>query len=136
MKRASMQLIVRLRNRRGAVLVEFVLVSLILMFTIIGVIEFGRAVWTHNSLGHAAREGARWAIVRGNQSGRVADTAAVSAFVMSRTSIRPIAIATAWAPNKDPGSTVTVNVQHQFRAVVPIIPAITLSSRSRLVVSF
>src|SRR5688500_20255821 len=105
---------IRLRNRRGAVLVEFVLVSMILMFSIIGVIEFGRAVWTHNSLGHAAREGARLAIVRGNQSGRVADTAAVSAFVMSSTSIRPTAIATAWAPNKDPGATVTVNVAHQL----------------------
>src|SRR5687767_3857600 len=136
MKRASMQLIVRLRNRRGAVLVEFVLVSLILMFTIIGIIEFGRAVWTHNSIGHAAREGARWAIVRGNESGRVADTAAVRAHVFTRVGVRPLTVTTVWSPNKNPGSTVTVTVQHSFRAVVPIVPQITLSSRSRMVISF
>lgn len=126
----------RFRNRRGSVLVEFVLITAILLFSIIGIMEFGRAVWTHNSLSHAAREGARWAIVRGNESGRVADTAAVSSYVLSRIGTRPLAINTVWSPDKDPGSTVTVTVQHQFRAVVPIVPPITLSSRSRLVISF
>ena len=126
----------RLRNRRGAVIIEFVLIALILLLCILGVIEFGRAVWTHNSLSHAAREGARWAIVRGNESGRVTDTAAVTSFVFTRTEARPLAVSTVWSPNKDPGSTVTITVQHQFRAVVPIIPQITLSSRSRMVVSF
>lgn len=126
----------RFRNRRGAVLVEFVMISLIFMMAIVGVIEFGRAVWTHNTVGHVAREGARWAIVRGNESGRIADTAAVSAYILSRIGTRPLAISTVWAPDKNPGSTVTVTVQHPFRAVVPIIPQITLSSRSRMVVSF
>jgi Flp pilus assembly protein TadG len=126
----------RYRNRRGAVLIEFVMISAILMMSIIGVMEFGRAVWTRNSLGHAAREAARWAIVRGNESGRVADTAAVSAFVLSKIGTRPLSINTVWSPNKDPGSTVTVTVQHQFRAVVPIVPQVMLSSRSRMVISF
>ena len=124
------------RNRRGAVLIEFVMISMLLLLSIIGVMEFGRAVWVHNSLSHAAREGARWAIVRGNQSGRVADTAAVSSYVLTKTSTRPVAVSTVWSPNKDPGSTVTVTVQHSFRAVVPIIPTITLGSRSRMVISF
>lgn len=126
----------RFRNRRGAILIEFVMISLLLLLSIIGVMEFGRAVWVHNSLSHAAREGARWAIVRGNQSGRVADTAAVSSYVLTKTSTRPVAVNTVWSPNKDPGSTVTVTVQHSFRAVVPIIPTITLGSRSRMVISF
>lgn len=126
----------RFRNRRGAVLVEFVTISALLMLSIIGVIEFGRAMWTHNSLSHAAREGARWAIVRGNESGRVADTAGVSTYVLSRIGTRPLSVTTVWSPDKDPGSTVTVTVQHQFRAVVPIVPQVTLSSRSRMVISF
>src|SRR5687768_17014002 len=81
-----------LRNRRGAVVVEFALIATLLVSMIVGVVDFGRAVWVRVSVGHAAREGARWAIVRGSESGRVADTAAVGAYVRSKIPISPLAV--------------------------------------------
>ena len=124
------------RQRRGVVIVEFAVVALILVSLIIAVVEFGRAVWVRNTVGHAAREGARWAIVRGNESGRPTDDAAVSAYVQSKIPITGLTVTTTWTPNKDPGSVVQVRVQSAFTAVIPMIPAVTLTGTSRMVIAF
>jgi hypothetical protein len=48
-----------LRNHEGAALLEFALAFPILMFTILGVIEFGRVLWTQNALHYAVEQAAR-----------------------------------------------------------------------------
>jgi len=48
-------------SERGATLVEFALAVTVLLTSMFGVIEFGRALWTHNALTDAARRGARYA---------------------------------------------------------------------------
>ena len=52
---------------RGQELVEYAIVFIVLMTLVLGVIEFGIIVFTQNSLSNAAREGARFAVVRDNQ---------------------------------------------------------------------
>jgi Flp pilus assembly protein TadG len=47
----------------GQTLVEFALVCLLFFILIFGIIEFGRALWTWNSIVHATRTGARYAVV-------------------------------------------------------------------------
>ena len=51
----------RKSNERGATLVEFSIAATVFLVVVFGVIEFGRALWTHNALSDAARRGARYA---------------------------------------------------------------------------
>jgi hypothetical protein len=74
----------RRRGSRGQGLVEIALVAPILLLLILGIFEAGRFVLYYHSLNHAAREGARLAIVRGENafsgcpSGPVAPTSPYS----------------------------------------------------------
>ncbi|HEV8186675.1 MAG TPA: TadE/TadG family type IV pilus assembly protein [Pyrinomonadaceae bacterium] len=48
-------------SERGATLVEFSIAVTVLLTSMFAVVEFGRALWTHNALTDAARRGARYA---------------------------------------------------------------------------
>lgn len=50
-------------KERGSTLVEFSIAATVFLTAMFGVIEFGRALWTHNALTDAARRGARYAVV-------------------------------------------------------------------------
>jgi Flp pilus assembly protein TadG len=50
-------------NERGSTLVEFAIGVTVFATAMFGVIEFGRALWTHNALTDAARRGARYAVL-------------------------------------------------------------------------
>jgi Flp pilus assembly protein TadG len=50
------------RRERGATLVEFAIGATVFLTAMFAVIEFGRALWTHNALADAARRGARYAV--------------------------------------------------------------------------
>lgn len=49
-------------DQRGASLVEFAIAATVFMTAMFAVLEFGRALWTHNALSDAARRAARYAI--------------------------------------------------------------------------
>jgi Flp pilus assembly protein TadG len=51
------------QGQRGAAIVEFALVALIFLTLLIGVMEFGRWLFTLNAAGEATRLGARLAVV-------------------------------------------------------------------------
>ena len=53
-------------NERGGTLVEFAIAATVFLTTVFGIIEFGRAMWTHNALTDAARRGARYAALHSN----------------------------------------------------------------------
>ena len=53
-------------KQTGAVIVEFSLVFMLFLVLSIGLFEMGRAMWIYTTLSHAARQGARFAMVRGN----------------------------------------------------------------------
>lgn len=57
-----------MRNgQRSQALIEFALVSPVLLLLMFGVIDIGRAVFYYDTLNHAAREGARVAVRASNQ---------------------------------------------------------------------
>ncbi len=60
-------------RRRGSSMVEFALVFLVFLLMVAGTLEIGRAVWAYNTLAHAARQGARFAMIRGSQNPATAD---------------------------------------------------------------
>lgn len=49
------------KNERGAAVAEFAVACLFFFTVLIGIIEFGRLLYTHNALTDAARRGARYA---------------------------------------------------------------------------
>ena len=54
---------VRRPKERGQGLVEFALVFPVFILLLFGILDLGRAVYAYNTIGDAAREGARVAIV-------------------------------------------------------------------------
>ena len=53
-------------NSAGQALVEMAIILPLLLLLVIGIFEFGRAMYTKNTLTHAARAGARTAVVTPN----------------------------------------------------------------------
>jgi Flp pilus assembly protein TadG len=58
----------KLRREEGAAAVEFALIVGLLAILVFGLLEYGLAFWQVQNLRAAAREGARVAAVRGNNS--------------------------------------------------------------------
>ena len=56
-----------LREQRSQALIEFALVSPVLLLLLFGTIDIGRAIFYYDTLNHAAREGARAAARASNQ---------------------------------------------------------------------
>ncbi|MDD5460770.1 MAG: TadE/TadG family type IV pilus assembly protein [Methylococcales bacterium] len=52
-----------MKTQRGAAMVEFALIALLFFMLLFGIIEFGRAFFTYNTLVEATRRGARVAAV-------------------------------------------------------------------------
>lgn len=51
------------KNERGASMAEFVIVAGFFFTLILGIIEFGRLLYTHNALADASRRAARYAVL-------------------------------------------------------------------------
>lgn len=124
------------RREGGQSLVEFALLLPVLLVILLGLLDFGRAVFAYNSVSEAARNGSRVAIV--NQT--LGDICLVAA---SRAA--GLGLPTTCAANGNPGTqgvwvtnaatgTATsctalncrqsVKVTYQFRAITPVIGAI------------
>src|SRR5579864_6693036 len=52
----------RHRGQSSQALIEFALVSPVLLLLLFGIIDIGRAIFYYDTIGHAAREGARVAV--------------------------------------------------------------------------
>jgi TadE-like protein len=64
-------------GQRSQALIEFALVSPVLLLLLFGIVDIGRAVFYFDTLNHAAREGARTAVRASGQLPRNADVLAV-----------------------------------------------------------
>jgi Flp pilus assembly protein TadG len=127
-------------RRRGNAMMEGGLVLIVFLMILFGIIDFSRAVFAHNSAQFAAREGCRWASVRGAGSGDVATAESVSAFakgLMPGISGQEVTVNTTWSPDNKAGSIVQVRVIAQFTPITPVLTQGTwnLTGVSRLMVS-
>ena len=52
-----------LKNQAGQALVEMAFVMLVFLFTIFGIIEFSRALYSYNTIVQSTRAAARWGVV-------------------------------------------------------------------------
>ena len=156
------RLISLLKNECGSGLVEYAIVFTIFMTMLLGIADFGRAMYAYHFVSSAARDATRWAAVNGancTQDGSCAapaTTTTIQDFVKNAPAgIDPtkITVNPTWpfllnssptvcstTPNA-PGCTVRVQVQYAFSFAVPIVGKlinggnpITLSSTSQMLV--
>lgn len=130
----------------GSTLLEFALVSIILMTILLGVMEFSRTFYSYHFVSNAAGEATRYAIVRGADCNSWASACPASAADVQNyvRSIAPqginpnaITVTTTWVPDNKPGSLVKVNVQYRFSFDLPLLPAgaINMAGDSEMVIS-
>jgi Flp pilus assembly protein TadG len=138
-------------GERGDALVEFAVVATIFFVTILATMEYSRMVFAYNMVSFAAREGARYAAVRGsNATGHVASESEIQSYsaaksagwvsagnVTVRCGTVAADITTTCASNNQPGRYVQVQTQATFTTGIPLLPlkSITLSSKTQMIIS-
>jgi Flp pilus assembly protein TadG len=142
------------RDEEGNTLLEFALSCIVLLLLIFGILDCSRALYTDHYVASAARDGTRYAMVRGSSWNGAACTTATTAsctavsadvtnFVKSVTPSgllkNSLAVATTWTGKTAtgaacvtggavnlPGCVVQVKVSYFFNFAVPILPKGTL----------
>jgi Flp pilus assembly protein TadG len=124
-------------NERGATLVEFAIGVTVFLTAMFAVVEFGRALYTHNALADAARRGARYATVHSSGAADevknvvvYGDPAGGSQPLVPNLSTANVAVNySQFAVNKGMVSVSITNYQFQF--VLPLVgTSITMPSYS------
>ena len=128
------------RSQAGQSLTELSIALVLFLVLAFGIVDAGRLIYAYNAVSLSAREGVRWAAVRGGTSGRTASKADIQDFVQSKTVGVPVTVDATWLPdgNNQPGSSVVVTVTNDFAPIapLPLVPkTIKLSSTSRMVIS-
>lgn len=145
----------------GGSLVEMALILSMTMTMLIGTIEASLAVYTYHYISEAAREGARYAIVRGSNCTSLTNCNATAAQIQTYVknlgypginSTANMTVTTTWysastsLPTSwtlcagvcnDPGDAVKVKVNYNFPFMIPFVQQSTLalSSTSQMVIS-
>ena len=139
-------------NTKGQALVEFALILPIFVLLLLGIFDFGRAIYAYNTVLNASREGARHAIVD-QTAANVRGAAAQHAVALG---IDPADVdvdyRTAAAPNATGscngsvgtqtvvGCTAVVRVEYRYDAATPLIGnlvgQITVAGETRFPVEF
>jgi Flp pilus assembly protein TadG len=131
-------------GERGTSTIEFALGASLLFMTVVGIISMMFALYTYNIVSEAAREAARFAIVRGSACHFAAACPAASGDIQTYVqnlgfpgsstlvatpawSAYPAGGACKHAGCNGPGDQVTVTVTDQFPLVIPFLPRRTLS---------
>jgi len=147
-------------GEHGATMVETGLSMLVLVVAIIGVWELSMAAYSFHFVSNAAREGARYAMVRGSTAGGACATynttycnasgTNISDYVTNTFGLPGMNVSSAWAaftggtscpaspaPCNSPGNQVTVTVTYSFPLAIPFIPAanIPMTSTSAMIIS-
>ena len=107
-----------MRKARGQALVEFSLVLPVIIVLILGIFDFGRAVFAYNAVSNAAREGMRVGIVNQNDAAIAAEAMAAS------TGMDPGSLNVTFTPCSGTpalGCMAKVKVTYDWRAITPII---------------
>lgn len=141
------------RWERGQALVETALVLPVIILVLLGLFDFGRAVYAYNAVSNAARDGARVAIVNQQTDANGVPLAAIEAAnqatALGLDPANPNQVRvryltpdlTTTCPTTWPswqGCVAEVRVQYEWRAITPIVGSIlgpiTLASTTRMTI--
>ena len=136
----------------GQAIIETALILPILVLLLIGIFDLGRAVWLSNTLATAVREGSRYGVVHGAQSGSPTgpgsatytppnvDTAITSAVQQYATGVPNMTVNATWPDgNANRGSRIVVAASFPFtplisQAFIGDALSVTIQSSSTLVI--
>ena len=140
-------------SQKGQSLVEMALVSLIFFFLLFGILEFGRALWTYNTIVQSTRAAARWAVANAKVTSYNSGSGVYTIDSTDLTSVQNLVVygyttastaplvsglttslvnVSIIAQDRDSGgaainSKVSVSVSgYQFQFIVPIAPTLTI----------
>ena len=152
----------RMVCERGQATVEMALASMIMLSMFIGIIEMALALYTYNFISEAAREGARYAMVRGSSCTSLTNCGATPAQIQTylqslslggTASATNMTVSTTWLSASTtipttwtscgttecnaPGNAVQVRVTYAFPLTLPWLAKTTLnmSSTSQMVIT-
>ena len=115
-----------LRDRRGATAVEFALILPPFLLLLLGVVEFGRALWTQSALHFAVEEAARCA---GVDATNCATASQVQNFAVARAA--GVGLTNAVFSLTTPACGKQVSATYAFPFVLAnMFPNVTLTARS------
>jgi Flp pilus assembly protein TadG len=97
----------RLKGEDGNSLLEYAFIAMLFMIMLLGIIDFGRALYAYHFASHAAREATRWAAVNGYTCGP--GTTAGTPFDSSCNGTAPM--------NNGPAS--ATDIQNYVKSLVP-----------------
>lgn len=104
-------------------MVELALCIVPFLMLLFATMSFGHAVFAYNNVAFLAREGTRWAAVRGASSGVIADQTSVANYTKGRSAgldKSKLQVTATWSnPSKLAGSLVTVDVTY-VAATLPL----------------
>jgi Flp pilus assembly protein TadG len=132
------------RRRRGAAIVEFSIVFPVLIMLSLGTTVLSLAVSEFQLVATLAREGARYASVRGSEYQQTTGNSAATASSVYTNAILPkasgltpgsISYNVVWSPNNQPGSTVTVTVGYVWTPSV-YVGTIQMTSTSVMTIEY
>ena len=132
----------RLADATGSALLEFALVLVLLLVLLFGLIDFGRALYTANTLNLAVREAARYAAVAPDPEGSIAaikDTAVARLSPFGGPPLTPEQVSVTYHYAASTPATLqstTVSVAYPFTMLTPIrpllgLPPLTLHASAR-----
>jgi Flp pilus assembly protein TadG len=151
----------RKHRERGSATAETALVIAVALMLVLGIMVFSLVMFDYHTVASMARQGARWAMVRGatcTQSGEVGEascpaTAAqiesyVQSLALGNMTPSSVTVTPTWsaengcsgyANNNGPGCLVQITVSYPFTFSVPLVPipkaGITLSSTSSMFIA-
>jgi Flp pilus assembly protein TadG len=132
------------RPRRGATTVEFAVVSSAVLILLVGLVVGSLGVFRYHEVARLAREGARYASVRGAVYARTTGRPAATQADVYQNAVLPGAVAldpsklsaaVSWSPDNQPGSQVTVTVTYVWVSEA-IFGTMSLSSTAMMPVSY
>ena len=139
------------RDEQGSSLVEFALCSAVLFMSLFGVMGLCGALYSYIFVSEAARDAARYALVRGSACTGFSDCGILSSQINTyvKNLVHPginttnLTAAASWSGSKvpinAPGNVVTVTVSYNFPLNIPFWPrsgsTIHLVSSSQMTVS-
>jgi Flp pilus assembly protein TadG len=126
-----MMTIKRLKNQRGAALLETAITIPLILLVSVSIFEFGRAYQTWQVLTNAAREGARIAIISGTSDTQVTD--AVRNYMTSGSLPNAASASVSVVRNvpftgTNTASQITISYPFQFMVLNPVVRLVTPSS--------
>ena len=113
------------RKEKGVAIVEMAVALPVFIMLLLGVVDYARAMWTYNTLEHAAREVGRYASVHSIDSGAPVTLDQLTTYAHNRCAgLAPdrLKVNASYQPSNTLGSKVTIDLIYNFSPVIPVLP--------------